>query len=290
MSTRIYKTPFAATGDKEALATADQPDGKVSLQAGWTPDYELPNDNANYRPVGRAEMNGVFNELTEALGEMQLNGFAKWQSIDGGWPLGAHVSLYGAAYRSTTDANVTTPGSAGAAWVPTNTTAIADVTGLQAALDGKQPNLGYTPLNKAGDQMTGDLTIKKNTAKLALVSATGGAAWEIMGNFNEATDYGLIFRNVAQNEQVFRIGGEGQKEVYVRNQLVWHGGNFNPASKVNVGAAVAWVGDVVQIDLPGSGNLVTYDLPWGYSMMGVVKGSVTGSTQIWAIRGIRNMV
>lgn len=169
MATRIYKTPFAATGDKEVLATADQPDGKVSLQAGWTPDYELPNDNANYRPVGRAEMNGVFNELTEALGEMQLNGFAKWQSIDGGWPLGAQVSHNGTAYRSTTNANVTTPGSTGAAWVPTNATAIADVTGLQAALDGKQPKgdyqpagnyqpaLGYAPVNKAGDTGLGSM-------------------------------------------------------------------------------------------------------------------------------------
>lgn len=117
MPTRIYKTPFAATGDKEALATADQPDGKVSLQAGWTPDYELPNDNANYRPVGRAEMNGVFNELTEALGEMQLNGFAKWQSIDGGWPLGAMVSHNGVVYQSVDGNNTTEPGTASVAWV-----------------------------------------------------------------------------------------------------------------------------------------------------------------------------
>ncbi|USP46966.1 hypothetical protein [Alcaligenes faecalis] len=117
MATRIYKTPFAATGDKEVLATADQPDGKVSLQAGWTPDYELPNDNANYRPVGRAEMNGIFNELTVALGEMQLNGFAKWQSIDGGWPQNAHVLHNGVAYRSTADTNVSEPGAAGASWV-----------------------------------------------------------------------------------------------------------------------------------------------------------------------------
>lgn len=211
MSTRIYKTPFAATGDKEALATADQPDGKVSLQAGWTPDYELPNDNANYRPVGRAEMNGVFNELTEALGEMQLNGFAKWQSIDGGWPLGAHVSLYGAAYRSTTDANVTTPGSAGAAWVPTNTTAIADVTGLQAALDGKQPNLGYTPLNKAGDQMTGDLTIKKNTAKLALVSATGGLPGRLWATSTRRLITGLYLETLLKMSRYFALGEKGRK-------------------------------------------------------------------------------
>lgn len=48
---RIYKTPFAATGDKEALATADQPDGKVSLQEGWTPDYELPTTTRTIAPL-----------------------------------------------------------------------------------------------------------------------------------------------------------------------------------------------------------------------------------------------
>lgn len=116
MATRIYKTPFAATGDKEVLATADQPDGKVSLQAGWTPDYELPNDNANYRPVGRAEMNGILSEVTEGLGEVQLNGFAKWQSIDGGWPLGAQVSVGGDVYRSSVSGNTSDPGTGGAGW------------------------------------------------------------------------------------------------------------------------------------------------------------------------------
>ncbi|MCG7324271.1 hypothetical protein [Achromobacter sp. ACRQX] len=122
MATRIYKTPFAATGDKETLATADQPDGKVSLQAGWTPDYELPNDNANYRPVGRAEMNGIFGEVTEGLGDMQLNGFATWQAIDGGWPNGALVTHGGLKYQSTTASNATTPGAVGGNWEPVLTT------------------------------------------------------------------------------------------------------------------------------------------------------------------------
>ncbi|WP_343499257.1 phage tail protein [Achromobacter denitrificans] len=111
MATRIYKTPFAATGDKETLATADQPDGKVSLQSGWTPDYELPNDNANYRPVGRGEMNGVINEITQGLGEVQLNGFAKWQAIVGGWPLGAYVVHNGVLYWSAIDNNADEPGA-----------------------------------------------------------------------------------------------------------------------------------------------------------------------------------
>lgn len=118
MATRIYKTPFAATGDKEALATADQPDGKVSLQTGWTPDYELPNDNANYRPVGRAEMNGILGEITEGLGEIQMRGCAIWQPVPGGWPNGAQVMVGAVVYRSTVDNNTAVPAPEAAGWVP----------------------------------------------------------------------------------------------------------------------------------------------------------------------------
>lgn len=118
MATRIYKTPFAATGDKEALATADQPDGKVSLQAGWTPDYELASDNPNYRPVGRAEMNGILSEITESLGDLQLHGFPQWEAVDGGWPKGAILrNAAGTGFwLNGVDNNTTNPDSGGTNW------------------------------------------------------------------------------------------------------------------------------------------------------------------------------
>lgn len=158
MATRIYKTPFAATGDKESLATADQPDGKVSLQAGWTPDYELPNDNANYRPVGRSEMNGILNEVTEGLGEIQLNGFAKWQAVDGGWPSGAWVSHNTAVYRSTMDANTTEPGAVGAAWLVLPA-GIASTVQAQALTDD---SLALTPKKLADAFKGGNQSLSAN--------------------------------------------------------------------------------------------------------------------------------
>lgn len=118
MATRIYKTPFAATGDKEVLATTDQPDGKVSLQAGWTPDYELASDNPNYRPVGRAEMNGILSEITESLGDLQLHGFPQWVAVDGGWPKGAILrNAAGTGFwLNGVDNNTTNPDSGGTNW------------------------------------------------------------------------------------------------------------------------------------------------------------------------------
>ena len=73
--TRIYTTTFAATGDKETLAATDPGTGKVSLPSGWTPDYEKLDTDPSYRPVGRKEMNGVINEVTAAVGELQQYAF-----------------------------------------------------------------------------------------------------------------------------------------------------------------------------------------------------------------------
>lgn len=119
--TRIYKVPFATTGDTEELASTSQPDGKVSLPDGWTSVYELESDNPSYKPVGRKEMNGILNEVTAAISELQLQGgIVTWQAIDGGFNKGAIV--YGAdkqtMWQSTEDANTTDPDSGSASgWV-----------------------------------------------------------------------------------------------------------------------------------------------------------------------------
>lgn len=176
MATRIYKTPFAATGDKEALATADQPDGKVSLQAGWTPDYELPNDNANYRPVGRAEMNGVISEITEGLGEVQLHGFATWQAVDGGWPKGALVVVGDVVYRSEIDNNTSNPQPDGPDWTPVFNHGFALISGLSNANVTLTAEQHSKPVIVLSGSLTGEVQIIFPTTKkewLVVNNATG---------------------------------------------------------------------------------------------------------------------
>lgn len=51
--------------------------------------------------------------------------------------------------------------------------AISDVTGLTAALAGKQASLGYTPVNKIGDTMTGTLAINVASGTINLDMNTG---------------------------------------------------------------------------------------------------------------------
>ena len=121
--TRIYTTTFAATGDKETLAATDPGTGKVSLPSGWTPDYEKLDTDPSYRPVGRKEMNGVINEVTAAVGELQQYGFAPWQALTGGWPLNARVVSGGIVYKSTAAANTAVPPAA--PWIVDQATPIA---------------------------------------------------------------------------------------------------------------------------------------------------------------------
>ena len=88
---KIYKQPFAHDGDTIAIPDASQPDGKMSNDDGWTPDYQLPKTDPNYKPVGRQEMNGVFKEVTEALGEVQVQGAASWSPDGAPYPANAQA-------------------------------------------------------------------------------------------------------------------------------------------------------------------------------------------------------
>ena len=88
---KIYKQPFAHSGDTIAIPDASQPDGKMSSADGWTVDYQLPKIDPNYKPVGRQEMNGVFKEVTEALGQVQVQGSATWSADGAPYPIRAQV-------------------------------------------------------------------------------------------------------------------------------------------------------------------------------------------------------
>src|SRR5574344_1563865 len=95
---KIYQQPFAHAGTKQVIPDASDPQGFVSNEDGFTTDYELPDTDPNYKPIERAEFNGLMNMVTEAVGELQQFGFAKWQAIT--WPQGARVVEGGVVYRA----------------------------------------------------------------------------------------------------------------------------------------------------------------------------------------------
>lgn len=98
--TKIYRVPFADGGTKNAIPIPADPNAKVSDTEGFTGRYELPNTDPNYLPIERGEFNGILNDVTTALGEVQQFGFAKWQA--GTWPQGARCVEGGIIYRALT--------------------------------------------------------------------------------------------------------------------------------------------------------------------------------------------
>ena len=159
---KIYKQPFAHDGDAIAIPDASQPDGKMSSADGWTPDYQLPKTDPNYKPVGRQEMNGVFKEVTEALGQVQVQGSATWSPDGAPYPIRAQVYHNGKQWLALR-ANSVAPAE-GADWT--------ELVGKQY-VDASIPDLaGYLQ-----PSMTGSATLNgttNNTVQLSGIVTTLG--------------------------------------------------------------------------------------------------------------------
>ena len=78
-----FVIPFATSGDKSVTPDATDPAGAISYSQGWGAQYQLPNTDPSYRPVGRQEMNGVLNDITGAIAEVQTLGFPEWVAVGG---------------------------------------------------------------------------------------------------------------------------------------------------------------------------------------------------------------
>lgn len=145
---RIFKTPFASSGDKNTVPAAVQGDGSLSVAQGWGPDYEKAYGDPASKDIKRADMNGLLHDITEAIGEMQAQGVATW-STDGK-PYAKGVLVYHASklWQSTVATNNATPGTTG--WIEVS---IAD---LATAASAKTFGAGL-------DDVAGVVTVKYGT-------------------------------------------------------------------------------------------------------------------------------
>lgn len=107
---KVIKTPFANEGDKTQISEAVEADNKVSMAAGYTPDYDrnLSND-PSAKAIGRGELNWLFNHLTSALLELQTLGFSRWDESGKPYQMGAYVGYGSTIYVSQKDDNESTP-------------------------------------------------------------------------------------------------------------------------------------------------------------------------------------
>jgi hypothetical protein len=109
-----FVVPFASTGDKTVTPDATDPAGAISYSQGWGAQYQLPDTDPSYRPVGRQEMNGVLFDVTGAVAELQTIGFPEWVAVAGlvvPYRINAYVRHSDIVYKSVIANNSSVPGA-----------------------------------------------------------------------------------------------------------------------------------------------------------------------------------
>jgi hypothetical protein len=118
----LINSPFARIGDRTTLPVTD-PNGRVSWDAGYTPNYEIDLESGDplARAVERDKMNYLFWILTDNVMQYQQFGFPEWSSAkQGGYDRGAvvtrTVSGVSQQYKSLTANNTSDPNSNATNW------------------------------------------------------------------------------------------------------------------------------------------------------------------------------
>ena len=123
---KFFYFPFAKNGNTSTTPDIAQINGSVSYEQGYPIDYQLPlASNPAAQPINRAQYNGVLNDITGAILQLQSQGVANWigaiadPPLNGAnfpYPINAMVYYSGRVYQSAVAANVSTPGI-DASWV-----------------------------------------------------------------------------------------------------------------------------------------------------------------------------
>ena len=120
--TKPFTTPFAADApDNLFIPETAQPDGSVSYETGFGPDYSKDPLENGAKPVPRKGHNELFFQITGSIGDIQRQGAADWYpefAADGGYPKNAIVWLDGDRWKSQIDANATRPNIDEISWLP----------------------------------------------------------------------------------------------------------------------------------------------------------------------------
>ncbi|EPK2339682.1 TPA: hypothetical protein ACXNIR_002798 [Proteus mirabilis] len=146
--TTIFKTPFATQGDKVSIPVEIQPDGSVSYTQGYGYDYERDQvTDPAAKDIEREKMNGIFHDITEAIGEIQLFGFPKWDEAGKPYAIRAIVYHKNKVWQSKVENNNIEP-VAGNAWAELKADATASDVGAYSKGESDkrfQPLGNYTP-------------------------------------------------------------------------------------------------------------------------------------------------
>lgn len=153
---KFFAVPFAFSGDRVAYPNEVQGDGSASYTQGFGYDYERPGDGSDplYKPVPRDGMNGLFYDITAALGEIQKYGLPLWQEAGRPYPLSAQVYHNNKGWRSKISNNNTTPVE-GTDWteissVPAGSTTVVGAVRLATSNEAAQGILDTVAVTPSG--------------------------------------------------------------------------------------------------------------------------------------------
>lgn len=112
-----FDTVFAQNGDRTTVPDATDPSGYVSMDQGYTSDYQLAYSDPDAKDVERDKMNYILYEVTKAIQNYQQKGTPPFitTAMNGGSPYSYSkydkVYYSGVTYQSLENSNTDTPPS-----------------------------------------------------------------------------------------------------------------------------------------------------------------------------------
>ncbi|EJD6411195.1 phage tail protein [Providencia sp. CRE-3FA-0001] len=224
--TKIFKIPFATQGDRTSIPDDVQADGAVSYTQGYSYDYERDQiTDPAAKDIEREKMNGMFHDITEAIGELQSLGLPKWAAEAKPYPIRAIVYHKNKAWQSKVENNSNEP-AAGAAWHELK----ADLTASDINVYNKtESDKRFQPL---GNYLPAGYSYSK---------AESDTLYQPKGNYAPAGNYALKGESYTKAEADGRYQPKGSYQPagdYATNSALTNGLN----TKLNISSVVQATG------------------------------------------------
>ncbi|KMJ43292.1 hypothetical protein AB204_20515 [Xenorhabdus khoisanae] len=234
--TKTFKVPFAAQGDRVAIPDEVQPNGAVSYAQGYGAEYGRDqNEDPTARDIEREKMNGIFHDITEAVGEMQAFGAAQWSNDAQPYPLRALVYHKQKVWQSRIENNKEEP-TIGSAWVELKADLTADDAGAYSKEESDQrfqPKGNYQPVGNyalKGDSYTKTESDNKYqplgnylTAGYSYSKNESDNRYQQKGNYAPARNYALKGESYTKPESDAKYQSKGNYQPVGNYQ---HAGNY----------------------------------------------------------------
>ncbi len=224
--TKIFRVPFATQGDRTSIPNEVQADGAVSYTQGYGYDYERDQvSDPAAKDIEREKMNGIFHDITEAVGEIQSFGFPKWAEDGKPYPIRAIVYHKNKVWQSKVENNEIEP-VAGAQWAELKADLTAGDINVYNKTEsdkryqplGNYQAAGYSYSKSESDtnyQPKGNYAPAANYAMKgdSYTKAEGDGRYQPKGNYQPSGNYALKGDSYTKAEEDGRFQPKGSYQV-----------------------------------------------------------------------------